>query len=243
MRRLLATATWGAVAVLAAACSSVGSGPDSLSGKSPSQILDAASSAATSAGSTHYTLTETAGTQTQTITGDASSTDGRQSITTGSVHVQVVLVGGTAYVQGDPGGLGAALGFPANVAKTYADKWIAVGSGDSPYASIVQAVTLSGTISELRPTGHLSLAGSAIVGGRSALGVKGGLPGQIPSGVRGSTTLYVAASRPTLPLKYTAQASRGSQNVVDEGTFTDWGRPLHLSVPSGSVAFSSIHTH
>ncbi len=231
-----------ALATFVAACSSGSGSPASLTGKSPAEVLNAASAAATAVGSTHYVLTETAGNQTQTITGDATTTDGRQSITTGTVHVQVVLVHGVAYVQGSAGGLGAALGFSSNVAKAYAGRWIAVGSADSPYGSIVQAVTLNGTISELRPTGHLSLAGTAIIGGRSALGVKGGLPGQIPSGVSGSTTLYVASSRPTVPLKFTAHASRGSQTIDDVGTFTAWGKPVHLSAPAGSVAFSSIRS-
>ena len=242
MRRLLAAAGCCAVAVGAGACSSGASSTGSLTGKSPAQILDSASAAAMTAGSTHYVLTETASSQTQTITGDASTTEGRQSITTGNIAVSVVLVHGVAYVQGNMGGLRAALGFSSSAADSYAGKWIAVGGNDAPYSSIVQAVTLNGFIAELRPSGSLSLAGSAVIGGRAALGVRGGLPGQVPSGTKGSTTLYVASSRPTVPLKFSA-STHGSQQIVDVGTFTDWGRPVHLSAPKGSVAFSSIRTH
>jgi hypothetical protein len=169
--------------------------------------------------------------------------EGRQAISTGTLHIQVVLVRGIAYVQGDPGGLGAALGLPSSSATAYANKWIAVQSTDTPYSSIVQAVTLNGTISQLRPTGRLHSAGSAIIDGRSALGVGGGLPGQPQQGVTGSTTLYVASSRPTVPLKFTIQATTRGQRIDDVATFTQWGRPLHLSAPAGSVAFSSIPTH
>jgi hypothetical protein len=188
-------------------------------------------------------LVETAANQSQTITGDASLTEGHQLITTGRLHVEVVLVRGVAYVEGDAGGLGAALGLPGLVAVSYANKWIAVQNSDTPYRSILQAVTLSGTISQLRPTGRLRLTGQAIISGRSAVGVGGGLPGAPQRGVTGSTTLYVASSHPTVPLKFTIQATDKSQHIDDVATFTQWGTPLHLSAPRGGVAFSSIRTH
>jgi len=244
MPKPLSLVVAAAVAGSLAACSSGSStAGGNLDGKTPSEILSAASAAASRAGSAHYVLTERAGTQTQTITGDASANSGHQAISAGTLRVQVVLVRGIAYVQGDAGALGAALGLPSATAISYANKWIAVQSTDSPYPSIVQAVTLNGTISQLRPTGRLHLAGSAIIAGRPALGVGGGLPGQPQQGVTGSTTLYVASSRPTVPLKFMIQATSRGQHLDDVATFSQWGRPLHLSAPTGSVAFSSIRTH
>jgi hypothetical protein len=242
---LVLVASAAAAASLAACGSGVSqtAATGDVKGETPAQVLASASHAASRAGTAHYVLVEKASNQTQTITGDASSTEGHQVVTTGRLHVEVVLVRGVAYVEGDAGGLGTALGLPGLLAVRYANQWITVRSSDTPYASIVQALTLNGTISQLRPTGRLRLTGEAIIGGRSAIGVGGGLPGQPQAGVTGSTTLYVASSRPTVPLKFMIQATVKGQHLEDVATFTQWGTPLHLSAPTGGVAFSSIRTH
>ena len=246
MRRLAIVVLGVVVAVGAASCTSSPSTPATkatvgdLNGKTPAQILSAATAAANKAGSAHYVLTAVQGKQTQTITGDAGQSEGRQSVDQGTQHIQVVYVGGIAYVQGDAGGLTSAMGIAATVAKTYANKWIAVHSSDSLYKSIVSAVTLAGTLEQLNPSGTLTLTGTTTVGGLQAVGVKGGLPGTPQSGVTGTTTLFVAASKPTVPLKFSGTASQGSQHVVDTGIFTDWGKALDLTAPAGAVAFSTL---
>jgi hypothetical protein len=213
-----------------------------LTGKTPAQILSVATAAAKKAGSAHYVLSAVQGKQSQTISGDASQTEGRQSVVQATQRIQVVYVGGIAYVQGDSGGLTSAMGMTASVAKTYADKWIAVHSSDSLYKSIVSAVTLGGTLEQLNPSGKLTLTHVTTVGGKQAIGVKGGLPGTPQSGVTGTTTLFVSASKPTVPLRFSGTANEGSQHVVDTGTFTNWGKPLDLTAPTGAVAFSSLPT-
>ena len=128
------------------------------------------------------------------------------------------------------------------MASKYADKWIAVHSTDSLFKSIVSAVTLAGTLQQLQPTGTLILTGTTTVAGREAIGVKGGLPGPPQTGVTGATTLYVATSDPTVPLKLSGAADEGTQHVVEAGSFTSWGKALHLVAPTNSVAFSSVPT-
>jgi hypothetical protein len=245
MRRIVA-GVLGALMVLgAASCGSSGSSTGQLgvlAGKKPAQILTAANAAAHAAGSAHYVLTAVQGTQSQTISGDASGTEGQQKVTEGTQHIQVVYVGGVAYVQGDSGGLASAMGFSAAVAKTYAGKWLAVHNTDSLFKSIVQAVTLESTLSELAPSGHLTITGNATVAGSQAIGVKGGLPGPAQSGVTGTTTLYVATSKPTLPLEFKGVATQGTAQVVDTGTFSRWGKPLNLKAPTGTVDFSTVPT-
>ncbi|MDR3647918.1 MAG: hypothetical protein P4L20_02405 [Acidimicrobiales bacterium] len=248
MRRTVAVVVGALVAVAASSCSSspgtrsATAQVGALAGKTPAQILSAATAAAKKAGTAHYVLTAVQGKQSQTISGDASQTQGQQTVVQSSQHIQVVYVGGVAYVQGDSGGLTSAMGMPASVAKTYADKWIAVHSSDSLFKSIVSAVTLGGTLEQLNPSGKLTLTNATTVAGKQAVGVKGGLPGTPQSGVTGTTTLFVAASKPTVPLKFSGTASEGSQHVVDTGTFTNWGKPLNLTAPSGAVAYSSLPT-
>jgi hypothetical protein len=255
MRKIVAGVLGTLMALTAASCSS--SSPSAknttsttpskasvgdLKGKTAAQILKAATAAATKAGSAHYVLSAVEGTSSQTISGDASMTNGQQTVTQGSQHIQVVYVGGVAYVQGNASGLTSAMGFPAAVATNYANKWIAVHSTDSLFKSIVSAVTLAGTLAQLNPTGTLTVTAPTNVTGRQAVGVKGGLPGRPQQGVSGNTTLFVAASNPTVPLEFSGTAAQGTQHVTDKGTFSDWGKPLQLTAPTGSVPFSSVPT-
>ncbi len=213
-----------------------------VKGKTPAQILAAAAAAARKAGFAHYRLSAVEGKNSQIITGDASSSDGQQTIVQGTRHIHVLYTGGVAYVQGDAGGLSSAMGFTSAVATQYANKWIAVHSTDSLFKSIVSAVTLAGTLEQLQPTGTLTLSGTATVAGRQTIGVKGGLPGPAQSGVTGTTTLFVATSNPTVPLKLSGTAAEGSQHVVESGIFSNWGKALHLIAPTGAVAFSTVPT-
>jgi hypothetical protein len=257
MRKIVAGVLGALIALTAASCGSSGTATKgttangktvstanvgSLKAKTGAQILKAATTAATKAGSTHYVLSAVEGTSSQTISGDASQTEGQQLVAQGSQHIQVVYVGGVAYVQGNAAGLTSAMGFAAAVATSYANKWIAVHSTDSLFKSIVSAVTLAGTLAQLDPTGTLTVTAPTTVAGRQAVGVKGGLPGTPQSGVTGSTTLFVAASDPTVPLKFSGTAAQGTQHVVDKGTFTNWGKALKLSAPAGAVPYSSVPT-
>jgi len=248
MRRTLPLAVAGALSLAAGACGSSPATPSpahgvgALAGRSATQVLAAARAAANSAGTAHLVLTLASGGQTQVITGDASTTEGQETITIGSNHVQVVLVGGAAYVQGNAGGLTTTLGFSATVAKQFAGRWIEVKSTDGPYQSIEQSVTLDSTLAQLVPTGKLSLTAPVVFAGRQTIGVRGGLPGTAPSGVTGSTTLYVATSKPTLPVHYSGVARKASETVTDTGTFSKWGEPVTLAAPTGTVAYSSLPT-
>lgn len=213
-----------------------------LSGKTPAQILAAAQKAAHTVGSAHYVLTAVQGKVSQTISGDASNKEGQQRLTQGSDHIEVIYVGGVAYVQGDSGGLASAMQFSATVAMNYAGKWIAIHQSDSPYKNIVTAVTLDPTLAQIDPNGNLSLTANKTLQGQKTVGVTGGLPGQVQAGVTGSTTIYVSTSKPTVPLAFQGEAKMGTQRVVDTGTFTNWGKPLNLKAPDHPVAFSSVPT-
>jgi len=211
-----------------------------LNGKTAVQVLSASTAAVQKAGSAHYVLTAKQGSQTQTISGDAATDEASQSVSEGSQHIQVVYVGGIAYVEGNAAGLESAMGLTAAVSATYASKWIAVHSADSPYSAIVKAVMLETTVAQLVPTGQLKFTDLTTIGGRQAIGVRGGLPAGTQSGVTGTTTLYVATGKPTLPLEFQGQANMGAQHVVDIGIFTRWGQTLHLSAPTGAVAYATV---
>jgi hypothetical protein len=253
MRKIVVGALGALVALPAAACSSSTTSTNpptaepkaqvgALTGKTPTQILAAATTAARNAASAHYVLSAVQGKNSQTISGDSSPHEAQQSVSLGTQRIEVIYVGGVTYVRGNASGLTSDMGFATAVAAKYADKWIAVHSTDSPFKSIVAAVTLTGTLAQLNPTGSLTLTAPTTIAGRQAVGVKGGLPGPAQTGITGSATLYVATSAPTVPLKLTGTATQGTQHVQELGTFSDWGKALHLTAPTGAVAFSSVPT-
>lgn len=228
----------GAGATVAAGCG----GPDlgALAGKSPDQILSTAIASAEAETGVHYQLHATIGSQNQVVTGDAGGTEGEQEVASGTDVVDVQLIGATAYVKGNAGGLQHTIGLPATVAASYADRWIAVVSSDTLYQPITQAVTLRGIFGQLRPSGTHSAGAPTTVDGQRAVGVRGGLPGQVAQGVSGTAVLYVTTRRPNLPVAFSGEAQSATQHVTDIGTFSRWGEHLALTPPPGAVAFASL---
>ncbi|MHB8330191.1 MAG: hypothetical protein ACYDD6_11320, partial [Acidimicrobiales bacterium] len=100
----------------------------------------------------------------------------------------------------------------------------------------------NGVLTELKPSGTLTESSPVTIAGHQVIGVRGGLPGTSQGGITGSTVLYVATSKPTIPIGFNGQAKKGTQTVNDVGAFTKWGEKLRLVAPSGAVAFSSIPT-
>ena len=234
------------VAVVAPGAALTGCGSDpagALSGKDASQVLAAGVAAAEAESSVHYVIRATGQSSTQTVTGDAGRTSGIQSVVTGNDGVEGELFpDGRAYVRGNTGGLEHTVGLPAKVAPKYADQWISVASHDALYQVITQLLTLHGIITQLAPTGSLQESTPGTVGGHQVIGVRGGLPGKVQSGVTGTAVLYVSTSAPTLPLGFSGQASSSNMTVTDAGAFTRWGEHVHLVTPANAVPFASIPT-
>ena len=230
------------LALLGTACgSSTGAGgSNALAHKTPQAVLASAVAAAKASGSFHYELTAKISSSSQSIIGDASTTEGRQTISEGTLKIEAELIGKTVYVEGNVGGLENQMGFSSTAASTYAGKWIAIASTDAPYASVTQAVTLPSALTELEPTGHLTLTPATTRAGQAAIGVRGALPSSASSGVKGTIVLYVSTAHPTLALAFDGQATSSGTKESDSGTFTNWGKPLDLTAPAGAVAFSSL---
>lgn len=226
---------------LAASC---GGGPDygTLAGKSASQILDNALTAAHNQRAVHYVLesTTTGNSQSQKITGDAGQSGGDQVVQTGSATVEVMVIGQTAFVQGNQAGLQQTLGFSATASAKYPNQWIAVSPSDPLYQPITQSVTISGIFGQLKPTGKLTSSTPGTISGQHVVGVKGGLPGNPQSGVTGQATVYVTTKAPNLPIGFVGQAKSSSASVTDIGAFNHWGETLNLSAPATSVPYSVV---
>jgi hypothetical protein len=230
----------GGMLALGCGASTVSSAGGALAGHTANEVAQLAVQAAKRAGSVHYVLVSSDAHSSETITGDSSMAEGRQIVTSGSAHIQALLVRGVAYVNGDATGLQSALGLTPAVAAKYAGDWISLTRDDPPYASVVAAVRLDHILGQVTPSGPLTLLQPADTSGRGAsVGLSGGLPAPV-QGATGTSTLYVSVRSPTLPVRFTGRARSGRNVVHDEATFTGWGRPLELSAPAGAISFESL---
>ena len=227
--------------VLSAASACGASAQNSLSGKTPGSVLSSALTAAVKFGGVHYVLQTTSKGQTQTVTGDAATSDGAQSVVLGSDQTVVEVVGGTAFLRGNAGGLRDIIGLTSPQASQEAGKWISFQKGDSLYNAIVQGLTLSSLLAELRPVPPLIESTPGTVSGQQVVGVRGGL--QSAPGA-GEATFWVATAAPNVPVGIDAQAKSVStgKNITEVGVFSKWGASFRVVAPLGSIAYSSLVT-
>jgi hypothetical protein len=224
---------------LSAASACGGSQQNSLSGKSPGSVLSTALSAAAKFQAVHYVLQTTSNGQTQTVTGDAATSNGAQSVVLGTDQTVVVVVGATAYLRGNAGGLQDIIGFSSTQASQEGGKWISFQKGDAPYQTVVQGVTLNSLLSELKPVPPLIESSPGTVSGVQVVGVRGGLQS---SPRQGEATFWVATAAPNVLVSIDARATSVStgKTVTQVGVFSKWGARFRVTAPSGSVPFSSL---
>src|ERR1700722_9961793 len=225
----------GALALCAAsACGS--SQRDALAGKAPSSVLETAVNSAVKFGAVHYVLQTTNKSQKQTVTGDAGTSVGAQSIVIGPDQTVVEMVHGVAFLRGNAGGLHDIFGLTPSQASQYAGKWISVQKSDSLYQTVQQGVTLSSLLAELRPVPPLIESTPGTVSGQQVVGVRGGLQTAPDAG---EATFWVATTSPNVPVGIDAQATSTSTGTVTQvGVFSKWGERIRVTPPPVPVPFS-----
>jgi hypothetical protein len=227
------------VLVLSGASACGTSQQNSLRDKAPGSVLSTALASAVKFGGVHYVLQTTSAGQTQTVTGDAGTDNGAQSIVIGPDQTVVDVVGGSAFLRGNAAGLQYIIGMTAAQASHAAGEWISLQKSDSLYGTVVQGVTLSSLLAELRPVPPLIESTPGTVSGQQVVGVRGGLqsaPGQ------GEATFWVATASPNVPVGIDAQAKSVStgKTITQVGVFSKWGARFRVPTPAGSVPFSSL---
>ena len=235
MRRKLSALVGALVLLGSAACGS--SNVNALEGKSPGAVLSAALQAATRLGGVHYVLQTSGTAQSQTVTGDAVTNEGAESVVTGSDQAVVELVRSTVFLRGNAGGLQDIIGLTATMASQNAGKWISFQPTDSLYQSVAHAVTLKSVLAELTPSGSLAESTRGRIAGKSVVGIRGALPDATN---RGTATFWVATTAPTVPVGVDAQTTSGGQSVLEFGVFSRWGERFQFTAPSGALPFSAL---
>jgi hypothetical protein len=223
---------------LLAACG--GGSSDPLAHKTPGQVLTTALAAAKASGSFHLEVVAKDSGQVEKIVGGTSGSEGSQTVTSGAVTIHAEVFGNKVYLTGNAAGLEAEMSLSASVAATYANRWIDVGDSNAAFQALSKSILLTGALNQLHPTGSLTLTAPTTRASQSVIGVRGGLPSGTPATATGSATLYVARDNPTVPIVYDVQQKVNGSTSTYVGTYSDWGQPLHLAIPTHAVALSSL---
>ncbi|HTZ09625.1 MAG TPA: hypothetical protein VMB72_11155 [Acidimicrobiales bacterium] len=224
------------------------SGPGPVPTVSPAarSLLRASLAAAEKRGSFHYVSRSTAQGQTQVTVGDAGRDAGTQVITIGSDTFTVVVLGTACYFKGDAEQMVNQLGLSPSVAAAHNEQWISLAPTDIPYASVYAAVTTHQALADnVAFLPHRRL-GRSVQRGQHVLGLTGPLvnikiAGQVQKS-KGTAHLYVTVSKPHLPVYYTERGTVGGDKTVFSITFSQWGRPVTVTAPSGAIPFATINT-
>lgn len=186
--------------------------------------------------SVHLTITSTdkSTKQSETVTEDAGTSYGLESIQFGSATASVRLTSKAAYISGNTAGLESIIGLSKSGAKTVDDKWIVVSKGSSQFTDIVEG----GTIGPLTKSLFPSDAKSAKVKSKT-------LNGQdvfeltwtaTSSSSKIDLALDIAAAGTRLPIQLTATEG----DYVSITRFGRWGEHITVSVPTKTISYSKL---
>jgi hypothetical protein len=200
---------------------------------SAGDILAAAATAATAEGSVHTVATLKQGEESAKVVNDTGTSDGRQVITAGKQHTEILLVEGIAYLRANEEALRDFFGFPADEASRYADSWLSFTISDSGYSELVETLDMPSLIENITLTGDLTKTAVTTIGGKRVIGIRG----EHPQG--GTGTLYVAADGEPLPVRMDIADPNGSSGSL---VFSEWGKNVSVKAPSDATPLSDAVT-
>ena len=247
---------WAAVAAVVVVAAGVGiglavtgSGSTGADKAAAGRLLRTSLAAAEKAGSFHYVASSVSSPPnsaalSQLTVGDAGVASGRQVITISTHTFHVVVVGTTAFFEGDAASMEASLDVPSSVAQSYAGKWISLVPGDAPYQSVEVAVTTSSALQQNITFSATEELAASKIGREQVIGLRGPITNVQGESAKGTATLYVTAGARHLPLRYVEQGTLGSGKQASKLkfslTFSGWGEPVPVTAPAGAVAYSSL---
>jgi hypothetical protein len=227
----------GAMAVSAAPGGSVVA-RRSIASDTPAQILALTEHATTSAGSVAVDcsaaspsigLTGTVVTNVGLTVGSQFTTEHVTSL--GVATVQTVFIGGVAYFMANETWLKIQFGVAHS---KYANKWVSVAKGQKDYAVISSGMTMSSSVLEIAPVGHLSKSAPVTYAGKSAVAVIGKVSPEQDAGT-GTQRTYVAIAAPHRPVGLTINTSVDGQTYHGSCTFTKWAHKVVVTKPANST--------
>jgi hypothetical protein len=225
---------------------------------SPTQANAQLYAAAVASGSFHYSSVSSGTVGGRPVTGiqtgDTGRAEGVQYLTSPLGDYEVIVVNSMAYMKGNLTMLENNFGYSPSEAAPYVDKWISFTPSDSPYTAVAADVTTETTWSNPSesPTDGLphtpvSVSGVSTLKGESVQSVLYSLHGTdkaTNSSYSGTETIFFLAASPHLPTSITEHLSgtTNQQPSIDNAavTFSQWGDPVDVSAPAGSIPFSTL---
>lgn len=236
-----------AIGLMLAACSSGGVPKPRADASSPApaassrpietlsagDILAAAGTAANAKGAVHTVASLVQGKESASVVNDTGAKNGRQVITSGKQHTEILLVDGIAYLRANEEALLEFFGFPPDDASKHADKWLSFTVPDPGYGELVETLDMPTMIENITLTGDLTKTAVTTIEGRRVIGIRG----EHPQG--GTGTLYVASEGEPLPVRLDIADQEGSNGSI---VFSDWGKTVSLKAPSSATPMSDAIT-
>ena len=199
--------------------------------------------AAQDAGSFRYVSQSTSDGTTQKTVGNAGADKGTQDIVVGSQKFNVLVIGAACYFQGNAIAMEDELDVSKSVATAHAQQWISLKSSDEPYAAVYAAVTASSALADNIGFKAQHDLGRSTVDGQDVEAISGALT-SIPSagetGIKGTGTMYVRASAPHLPVKYTETGTSSGQKLTFTMTFSQWRETFAATTPPSAVTYVAL---
>lgn len=175
------------------------------------------------------------GRMSQTFRDSVAVDHGRQVITFGEIHAEVLLAHGRAFITGNGVAMVRYFGLPAHLKSQLAGHWVELTPQDSGYRNVTTNLTLSSEIDGLLPVAPLT-QGNATFQGRNVIAIHGAVPpGQgAPTGAR--VTLYVSTGPRALPVAEVG----GYKGITESIVLAHWGQPVNVASPAGATPISQV---
>ena len=226
--------------------------------QSPSEANSALYAAALASGSFHYTASSTGTLGGKAVVasqiGDVGRTEGVQYMTSPIGDSEVIVINSMAYMKPNATMVENTFGYSPTEAASLAGRWISFTPSDAPYSSVAADVTTETTWNDPSdspgnglPATPVSVSGVYTLNGQSVQSVRYSIRGITKTSnasESGSETMVFSASDPHLPIYGTDQLSgtTGQQTASesDKVTFTQWGTPVSVTAPTGSIPYSTL---
>ena len=181
---------------------------------------------------------------TLTVTGDAGSTSGAQTLVVKNKNVTermtAKVVGSTGYVNGNEAALADVIGLTKAEAKKYAGRWLSFPTSNTSLAELVGGLLSSEVSKELEVSGPYTFGKSATVAGQQATGILGSVATE--SGSKVPVMVYIPASGSPLPIQEVTNAGSagGASAIHGTVTFSNWGEDKSQSAPAGAFSLLKL---
>jgi hypothetical protein len=200
-------------------------GPNGIASLSPSAALSKVSAAAAAQTSVHITGTVAQGKDTLGLDVQAGLTSGQGELRVGGGEVQLRLVNGTIYLNGDVKGL-VALGFPKQTATASANKWIGAQASATSLSALLSFSDLVKSI--VTPHGTVVAGRTTTVNGVSVY--------TLVDKTKDGGTLYIATTGEPLPVQVV------NAKPHEKLSFSEWSAPISVTPPAKVIPVPSSVT-